>query len=191
MQASGRSHSSARGFTYLLLLFGIALAGIGAAAFGQQWQAAAQREREAELLFRGAAIQAALQAYHARVVRGEQQYPTRLEQLIEDDREGAPQFPLRRLYADPFTGRVDWRLLRDAQGGIVGVHSRVRLAAMRQFTPPGVTLSPAPAVPSSDESVLPRRIRVGDWRFIAPGVAEGSIRPDPAEAPGPVTANPP
>jgi hypothetical protein len=30
---------------------------------------------------------------------------------------------LRRLYADPMTGRVDWELIRDPDGGIMGLSS--------------------------------------------------------------------
>jgi hypothetical protein len=41
------------GFAYLVLLGFVAVAGIGLAALAQVWSTAAQREREAELLFIG------------------------------------------------------------------------------------------------------------------------------------------
>lgn len=170
-----------RGFTYLVLLFAIALVGIGAASLGEQWQAATQREREAELLFRGAAIQKALEAYRSRTIRGEQRFPLNLDELVDDAREGERQFHLRRLYADPFTGRPDWLLLRNRKGEIVGIHSRSRTPALRLLPSPGVLVTAGPAQPPDDELRMTRQVRVGDWVFLAPGVSNGDVQPDPAD----------
>jgi type II secretory pathway pseudopilin PulG len=157
--------TSERGFSYLLLLFALVLGGVLLAATGEHWQVLLQREREAELLFRGGEIRRALQSYHATAVDGVARYPETLADLLEDRREAPPQHHLRRLYLDPFTGAADWLLLRDADGRISGVHSRTRLPALRRE---GV-----PAAPSltGETSAAPEG-RVGDWWFVAEDAAE-------------------
>lgn len=109
------------GFTLLGLLFLVALLGAGLAAVGHVWQAASQREKEVELLFIGNQYRQALERYRS-VPGGDRSYPKKLEDLLAD-----PRFPnkvrhLRRLWPDPITGG-DWVLVRDAGGGIKGVHS--------------------------------------------------------------------
>ncbi len=99
-----------RGFTYLWLLFVMALGGVALAALGQRQQSLQQREREAELRFRGEAIAKALASYARATPPGANPLPQRLEDLLEDRRSGSTRRHLRRLYADPFTGRADWAL---------------------------------------------------------------------------------
>lgn len=109
-----------RGFTYLGILILVALAGVGLAAFSEIASHAAQREREAELLFRGNEFQQAIAAYYKK----ESRYPQSLEQLLEDKRYPMPVRHLRRLYPDPMTGSPDWALIDAPGGGVMGVHSR-------------------------------------------------------------------
>jgi len=59
------------GFTYLAFLIFVAFAGAGLAAYGELASHAAQREKEAELLFRGEQIRDAIASYY----RKEQRYP--------------------------------------------------------------------------------------------------------------------
>jgi type II secretory pathway pseudopilin PulG len=112
-----------RGFSYLGLLAAIALAGVALAAAGVLWSTEAKRERERELLFVGDQFRAAIASYAAATPPGSQTYPTSLEQLVEDRRWPTPRRHLRRIYPDPMTGSTHWGLVRNAQGGIVGVHS--------------------------------------------------------------------
>ena len=144
-----------RGFTYVWLLFVLAIAAAGLAALGEQWQVAAQRERETELLFRGGQIADALERWRDASPTGLPQRPTALEQLIVDDRHDPPRFHLRRLYADPFTRAADWVLVRDEDGGIEGVHSQSRTPALRRVQ---VALR---------EGADPSAPAVGDWLFAA------------------------
>jgi len=148
-----------RGFTYLMLLFALVLGGITLAALGERWQVALQREREAELLFRGQAIREGIEHYAARVVDGKTAYPERLEDVVTDARDRDVRYHLRRLYLDPFTGAADWLLLRNAGGQIVGVHSRSAATAMARSELP-VALAPR---------VGDGPLRVGDWLFVAAG----------------------
>jgi type II secretory pathway pseudopilin PulG len=60
-----------RGFTYLVLLFGLAVGGAALAALGTHWQQAAQRERETELVFRGLQLRDALQRFHDQTPDGQ------------------------------------------------------------------------------------------------------------------------
>jgi type II secretory pathway pseudopilin PulG len=110
------------GFTLLGLLFLVAVLGAGLAVLGTVWKTVNQREKEAELLFVGDQYRRALASYHRLGPGAEKRYPKKLEDLLRD-----PRFPntvrhLRRLQPDPVTGG-DWVLLRDAEGGIQGVHS--------------------------------------------------------------------
>lgn len=97
-----------RGFTYLWLLFALALGSVALAALGEQELTRQRREREAELRFRGEAIAAALGRYAERTPVGRLPLPQQLDNLLDDRRFPQPQHHLRRLYADPFTGRADW-----------------------------------------------------------------------------------
>jgi len=142
-----------RGFTYLGLLFALALGGVALAALGERWQVAAQREREAELLFRGLQLRDAIERFAA---AGGGTLPPSLQDLLEDRRVAPPRHWLRRLYTDPFTGRPDWLLLPGPEGGVQGVASRSRQAALRRHDLPA-TLAPGTQEPQ----------RVGDWQFIA------------------------
>jgi type II secretory pathway pseudopilin PulG len=113
MRIGRAGRAGSQGFTYLWLLFVVALGGVALAALGQRQQTLQQREREAELRFRGAAIASAIASYvRASPAGATHSLPQRLEDLLEDRRSGALQRHLRRLYVDPFTGRADWTLIQ-------------------------------------------------------------------------------
>lgn len=114
-----------RGFTYLGLLFAVALAGIALAALGQMWQTAARQEQEKQLLFVGDQFRRALESYHQATPGGARQYPERLEDLLQDKRYPNVRRHVRRIYLDPITGGREWGLVR-RQGRIVGIYSTSR-----------------------------------------------------------------
>ncbi len=116
------SHGRAGGFTYLVILLAVALFGIALAATGTVWTTAVQRDREAELIFVGGEIRKAIESYY-RQSPGVAQYPRELEELIEDRRFPFEQRHLRRIYVDPMTGRLDWVLIRNEGGALIGVRS--------------------------------------------------------------------
>jgi len=123
-RASGGSIGAGQtGFTYIALLFAIMLAGTALAATGVLWRTEGAREREAELLFIGGEIQRALESYFLATPLEPRRYPPALEELIEDRRGPVVRRHLRRLYADPLTGKPDWVLVRAPDGTITGVHS--------------------------------------------------------------------
>ena len=109
-----------RGFTYLGLLFAVAVLGITLASIGVVWSTQIRREREAELLWVGDQYRAAIGRYRA----SGGQFPLALTDLIEDQRFPVPRRYLRRLYPDPMTGQADWQLIMTPGGtGIIGVAS--------------------------------------------------------------------
>ena len=119
-----------RGFAYLLVLFALAAMGLLLAGAGQVWHTAVQRDKEAELLFIGNQFRRALASYRLSTPAGASQYPTSLEELVEDWRFPVPRRHLRRLYKDPMDGSLAWGLVKSGDR-IVGVHSRVHAPAFR------------------------------------------------------------
>jgi type II secretory pathway pseudopilin PulG len=124
-----RSGSGERGFTYLALLLAVAVVGIGLAAAGQLWSTATQREKEQELLFAGDQFRRAIRLYFRNSPNQSTPgaaYPKALKDLLEDTRRGDTKRHLRKLYADPLTGKPEWGLVTvKAPDGerIMGVYS--------------------------------------------------------------------
>jgi type II secretory pathway pseudopilin PulG len=112
-----------RGFTYLALLFAVAISGVLLAAAGTVWQTAMQRERELELLFVGAEIERAITLYFETSPGPVRELPRTLADLVEDRRGPVVRRHLRRLYRDPITGG-DWGIVPAPGGRIAGVYSR-------------------------------------------------------------------
>lgn len=111
------------GFTYLMLIWWVAISGVMLAALADNWSHAMRRQREAELVFRGEQIRKAIEAYHQVIVPGgASQWPTQLEDLLEDRRGPVVVRHLRRLWPDPITGDAAWGLLKEGTG-IKGVYS--------------------------------------------------------------------
>lgn len=122
-----RGHRASRsgGFTYLMLLLWVAISGVMLMALSRSWVLESRRERDTELIYRGEQIRDALTAYAAvPVSTGSSRSPARLEDLLEDRRSGQVQRHLRRAWRDPITNSLDWGLVKDDKGGIVGVFSR-------------------------------------------------------------------
>lgn len=107
--------SRQRGFTYLLLLFAIAIGGIGLAALGAHARTRALREQEAELAFRGAEIARAIASYAEASPAGSRSLPHSVDELLEDRRSGRIVRHLRQLRRDPLGG--DWVWLAPGEGG--------------------------------------------------------------------------
>jgi len=175
---------TARGFTYLLLLFGVAIGSAGLAAAGTAWSTAAQRAREAELLFRGGEYARALAAYRHATPSGQPAAPLNLAELLEDRRSPRTQRHLRRLYPDPYTGAADWVLLREGDR-ITGLHSRAETPVFR--APPGHAEADRDQSRSQSHSEAasapPRTARAADWHFTADNAPQPGLPPYP-----PVTA---
>lgn len=146
----------------LCVLAGIALM-LGVAA--EPIEHASQRDREEQLLFVGNQFRQAIASYYEKSP-GAKQYPRKLEELLQDNRFPKPVRHLRRIYADPMrTGTVsidardnwkDWQLVRNSQGGIVGIYSRSSLTPIRTNLDEGLmtAITEHPA------------LHYSDWKFI-------------------------
>ncbi|MFB8828608.1 type II secretion system protein [Azotobacter sp. CWF10] len=151
---SGEAMRGQRGFTYLGVLFLVALMGGALAAAGQFWSTASQRDRERDLLWIGNQYAMALRSYH-RNSPGNARYPQSLEELLEDRRQIKRQRHLRRLYADPVTGSREWGLIRSSDGRIAGVYSLSERRPLKSANfPPGW---------EGFEGMT----RYADWQFVA------------------------
>lgn len=111
------------GFTYLGVLFAVALMGTSLALMGSVWKTSQQRENEEELLFIGDQFRRAILLYYERTPSAVKQYPRSFEQLIKDDRYIVPQRYLRKVYRDPITNESEWGIVRSQDGSITGVYS--------------------------------------------------------------------
>jgi type II secretory pathway pseudopilin PulG len=152
--SAGRAAGAQRGFAYLGVLLTIAATGAVLASVGELASRSAQREKEAELLFAGKQIRAAIGSYYERSPGGDKRYPKRLEDLLQDERYPVMQRYLRRLYPDPLTGKAQWGLVKAPEGGIMGVHS----------------LSEAPPIKTGNfartEEPFAEATRYADWQFV-------------------------
>jgi type II secretory pathway pseudopilin PulG len=114
----------ARGFSYLGLLFVLAVMGLAASATVRFGVMVERRQAEDELLFVGREFRNALRSYQsATPPNAAQRQPTRLQDLLRDPRFPEPRRHLRRIYADPLTGRAEWGLIKSLDGALIGVYS--------------------------------------------------------------------
>jgi type II secretory pathway pseudopilin PulG len=116
---------SAAGFTYIGVLFAVALMGVTLALIATVSSQLQQREKEKQLLFIGKQFMHAIGSYYENPPPGKvKQFPKRLEDLVEDNRVAYTQRYLRKIFHDPFTSSNEWGLVKDASNGIVGVYSK-------------------------------------------------------------------
>ncbi len=113
-----------RGFTYLVLLFMVAIMGAVLAATAMVWHTLAQRDKEQELLYAGDAFRRAIGLYYERTPGAVKQYPKKLDDLLEDKRQVSLTRYLRKIYIDPLTASKKWGVVPGPGGTIMGVYSR-------------------------------------------------------------------
>lgn len=111
------------GFTYLGVLFLVALMGLAMASFGTVASMQRKREKESELLFVGHQFRRAIELYYEGSPGGGKRYPPNLEALLQDPRTPAVRRYLRRVWRDPVSGKPQWGLVEAPGGGVMGVFS--------------------------------------------------------------------
>ena len=145
-QRTNQSTRFVNGFSYLWLLFTIALLSTGLALAAEIFTTASKRDKEKELLAIGRQFRVAFASYYeakrapdlgaATAVQPVQlppnskpgpnidlrQYPTTLDALLKDDRFPGIKRHLRKVFTDPMTGQAEWGLVQQ-NGKITGVHS--------------------------------------------------------------------
>jgi type II secretory pathway pseudopilin PulG len=161
------------GFTYLALLWWVAITGAGLGALGDYWSSTLQREKEAELIFIGEQYQAALESYGATG-----RFPKRLEDLLGDANAKPVRRYLRRIFIDPMTGNERWGTVTLFDGQIIGVHSLSDRQPMKM------------AGFSDKNANMANKKRYSEWQFIAanaPQTSQPKLPPLPG-GPKPATA---
>ncbi|MBJ7309618.1 type II secretion system protein [Rugamonas sp. CCM 8940] len=157
---SATPRAAARGFAYLWTLLLVAFMGVGLVVASGLFATAARRDKERELIFIGHEFRAAIERYQKATgngaINGQNQYPLRLEDLLKDPRFANPRRHLRRLYADPMSGKAEWGLVLQ-QGRIVGVHSLSDKVPLKQDN-----------FDEDDAAALRRKTRYADWLFTYP-----------------------
>lgn len=120
------------GFAYPIVFVAVVALGIGALAAVELESTALQREREAELLFRGQAIREAIRLYYEKSPGTLKTFPQDLKDLISDPRTPGTRRYLRKLYRDPMTLAGEWVLIRGTGGGIRGVRTASERAPFKR-----------------------------------------------------------
>jgi type II secretory pathway pseudopilin PulG len=157
-----------RGFTYLAVLFGVAILASSLGVIGEMWDTSAKREKEAELLFVGHQYRVAIQRYY--LSGPQRQYPPSLEVLLKDPRLPGTVRYLRRIYLDPVTGEA-MMPIPGPQGGIVGVRSASEVKPLKVA---GFKVR---------DAAFEGKQKYSEWQFVfspAPGAAPGT-KPAPAK----------
>ena len=173
-----RTISRQRGFTYLVLLFTVAITAAGLGGTGILWHTAQQRQKEVELLFIGNQIRNAIASYYARTPGNLRRYPASLEELLKDPRFPTTVRHLRKLYRDPITANAqkpgDWGLITAPGGGIMGVYSTSEAAPLKRA---GFDL---PNRVFEERTVtLGDKMTYKEWQFVYVGTAGAGTAPQP------------
>jgi len=112
-----------KGFTYVWVLFVVALTSVALAGAVQVWRTEVRREKEKELMFAGEQFRRAIGSYHENSPGMPKRYPDSLEQLLLDKRFPTVKRHLRKIFFDPMTNSSEWGLARQPNAGIIGVYS--------------------------------------------------------------------
>lgn len=118
-------HNGSRqgGFSYLLLLAWLSVLAIMMLRSQEHLHTQWRQEQEAQLLFAGDQIRAAIESYRKNP-NGDACFPLDFQQLLNDKRGDHTRHLLRRQYRDPLTERQEWGMIYDAQQRWIGVFSK-------------------------------------------------------------------
>lgn len=112
-----------KGYTLLILLFAVAILSIGLIVAVPVWETQIQREKEAELIFRGNQYVEAVRLYQ---LKKPGTFPSSLEELVEEK-------CLRRLYRDPMTKHGEWNIILPYQRGATTQPRQTRRSSENPF----------------------------------------------------------
>jgi type II secretory pathway pseudopilin PulG len=112
------------GFTYVGLLLLVTVIGIASTTTVKMGMVLQRRIAEDELLNIGNEFRMAFISYENATPAGQRRTPETLQDLLKDPRYPNRRRHLRKLYADPMTGKNEWGIVASpVGGGIVGVYS--------------------------------------------------------------------
>lgn len=154
-----------RGFTYMTVLFMVAIMAGGLALVGEVWSTSNAREREAELLHAGNEYRKAIERYY--LSGPQRQYPKSLADLLKDPRQPGTVRYLRKLYPDPITGKEEWGLVKSADGGFAGVHSLSEAAPLKSA---GFAVR---------DATFEGKSKYSEWQFVFAPAQASAAKPKP------------
>lgn len=112
-----------RGMLLLGILVFLSIATLTIGNASQSWMDSRQRETEDELIFIGQQYIKAIESYYLRTPGVIKQFPSRLEDLVQDPRFPQPVRHIRKLWHDPLAPNQDWGLIKRGTA-IVGIYSQ-------------------------------------------------------------------
>jgi len=130
MERAVSVHAREEGFTYIGILVFVAVIGLASAMTFEIASTATRRSSERELRGIGREFSAAFKDYYLSSPKGTPAFPHGLEDLLRDPRFPGLRRHLRRIYADPLTGRAEWGVVPAPGGGIMGIYSLAQGAPM-------------------------------------------------------------
>ena len=163
-----------RGFTYIAVLFLVAIMGAVMGATAVVWKTMNQRDKEQELLFIGHEYRRAIGLYYERTPGAAKVFPKKLEDLLEDKRQTSLTRYLRKRYNDPFNSDKEWGVVPGPGGTIMGVFS------LSDKTPIKTGNF------EEDEKIFSSAASLKDWKFVyQPKASLSAPVPNPAPNPAP------
>lgn len=186
-----------RGFTYLGLLVMLAILGVVSATALRVGKLVHHRVAEEALLDVGREFSQALERYRRITPAGQPDAPLELAELLRDQRFPVVVRHLRKLYADPVTGRTEWGLVREEDTRrIVGIHSLSALPPVKLGNFPrglsdlGGKRTYTEWVFRANPDALPQVVAAGQ-RGVTPSrafISPGAMADTPAASPAPAAS---
>lgn len=126
-----------QGFSYVIVMFLVAILSISAVRALENSLTMEQRDKEAEVLWRGIAYREAIRIYYESSPGTAKGYPQELKDLLYDGRLVRPTRPLRKLYTDPLSGG-GWGVIRNEEGRVIGVYPNSNAVPLKRAGFPDV-----------------------------------------------------
>ncbi|MEW6023482.1 MAG: type II secretion system protein, partial [Pseudomonadota bacterium] len=120
------------GFTYVGLVFFVAILGLVGAATLKVDSLLRRAAAEQDLLEIGAEFSEALRSYAAATPRGYPTAPPTLQDLLKDPRFPGTRRHLRKIFVDPITGKDEWGIVYQGDKiGVLAVYSLSRAQPLK------------------------------------------------------------
>ena len=141
------------GFTYVIVMFAVAVSSIVAVRAVETAATNERRQKEEDLLWIGRAYYEAIRNYYENSPGTVKTLPASLDALLLDDRTSTMRRHLRKLYRDPITGSEQWGVIKTDDGKVAGVYS---LSAREPFKTGGFR---------AEFSAFANAKTYSDWQF--------------------------
>ena len=161
------------GFTYVGLVFFVAILGLVGAATLKVDTLLRRAAAEQDLLEIGAEFSEALRSYAAATPRGYPTAPPTLQELLKDPRFPGTRRHLRKIFVDPITGKDEWGIVY--QGDKIGV---LAVYSLSQAQPLKVANFDARFLNFENKEHL------SEWKFTATGQGVSVTAPNNIAPPG-------